>query len=415
MTILNLVLLFALVLGLNAAQMSTKDGLDYLEANRKKTGVISTPSGLQYKIISQSKNSHALSPNASTNCHVHYRGTTIKGFEFDSSYKRGKPSQFSPQNVIQGWKEALMKMKEGDKWQLVIPAEMAYGKRSMGEYITPGSVLVFEVELVKVDADGSGLTANLIPQFLKRIPLAIWIFVAYFVYQLFLSPETDGSNMRTKIPLNDVIKNKHNDIVFMDVKVGDKSAERIEFELFTKMCPLTCANFLHLCLGDKGKSKFSGKELTYKGSPFHRVIPGFMVQGGDFTLGNGRGGESIYGTKFEDEWTNGYVPHEVPYLLSMANAGKNTNGSQFFITLAATSWLDQKHVVFGKVISGLKHVECIRDVGSSSGRTHSEVTVIDCGVVKRGVPIPAPSPTPAPAPIIKEENKPKPFKIKKED
>jgi len=167
--------------------------------------------------------------------------------------------------------------------------------------------------------------------------------------------------------------------VFFDITIGGKLAGRITFELFADTVPKTAENFRALCTGEKGMGK-QGKALHYKGSRFHRIIPQFMCQGGDFTRGNGTGGESIYGEKFADE--NFTHKHTTPGLLSMANAGPATNGSQFFITTAPTSWLDGKHVVFGKVIDGMKVVTAMEAVGSRNGTPSADVVIGECGELK---------------------------------
>ena len=176
----------------------------------------------------------------------------------------------------------------------------------------------------------------------------------------------------TKKPKKRVPHNETNPVVIFDIEIGGKDAGRIEMELRKDVVPKTAENFRALCTGEKG--------FGYEGSYFHRVIPKFMCQGGDFTRGNGTGGKSIYGPKFKDE--NFKLRHDAPGVLSMANAGRNTNGSQFFLCTEATPWLDGKHVVFGRVISGMDVVRKIEKCGSQSGKTKKKIKISLSGQIR---------------------------------
>lgn len=162
--------------------------------------------------------------------------------------------------------------------------------------------------------------------------------------------------------------------VFMDISIDGVPKGRLVFELYDDVVPKTCRNFRCLCTGEKGDG------LTYLGSTFHRIIPSFVCQGGDITMGNGTGGKSIYGTKFADESFAGKAGKHTGFgCLSMANAGPNTNSSQYFVCLGKTDWLNGKHIVFGNLVSGAEVLTAMEKCGTPGGRPTKKVTVTAAG------------------------------------
>lgn len=325
-------LVFASVSGLvkHANPQTSPEGLKYLQENIKKAGWKETKTGLQYKWAG-ARSKSGLSPNMTSKVEVMYVGKLIDGKVFDSSHP-SRPAEFQPATVIAGWQEALLMMEAGDAIEIVIPAELAYGNRKMGPHITPGSVLHFDMRLVHVAQQVEYFfTFSDILAYFLQMPIATWAILGYALLAI-LSASPFGRDwvwLGKKPALVDVadVKDKPgNTRCYLEVKVGDEPVKRVEVELFTSLCPRTCENFRSLCTGEKGLGKdkwwgSKGKRLHYKGSRFHRVIPGFMAQGGDFEKADGTGGESIYGHTFKDEWENGALSHSEPHLLSMANCG----------------------------------------------------------------------------------------------
>ncbi|KAF0924439.1 hypothetical protein E2562_010101 [Oryza meyeriana var. granulata] len=169
--------------------------------------------------------------------------------------------------------------------------------------------------------------------------------------------------------------------VYLDVEIDGQHIGRIVIGLYGDVVPKTVENFRTLCTGEKGIGS-NGKSLHYKGTTFHRIIPGFMIQGGDIVRGDGKGSESIYGSTFPDE--NFIVKHTRPGVIAMANSGPDSNGSQFYITTIKTSWLDGEHVVFGRVIQGMDYVYAVEGgAGTYNGKPRKKVVVTDSGEIPK--------------------------------
>jgi cyclophilin family peptidyl-prolyl cis-trans isomerase len=237
----------------------------------------------------------------------------------------------------------------------------------------------------KVNSKLAGYAQYWKEELIKQIPWFISFFVlttvGMIVYiEFFQLPAQRQANGTTPVLKSELVKAVTDvgggpdtcPLVYMDIAINGESAGRVLIKLRTDKTPITCENFLRLCTGERG--------WGYKNSNFHRIIPGFMIQGGDFTHHNGTGGRSIYGPSFKDE--NFYFKHAEPYVLSMANRGPNTGSSQFFLTTAPTPWLNGKHTVFGKVVEGQDLVRRIeKEAGTRNGNPTKQVRIVGCGQV----------------------------------
>ena len=296
---------------------------------------------------------------------IHYVGTLESdGSQFDSSRDRGQPLGFTvgQGQMIKGFDDGVLGMKIGEQKTLILPPALAYGD------VSPENILKVPKKDV-VDAVGEAecvVGAKLMVG--PGVPATITEITDDEI-ALDANHPLAGQTLKFEVELMEIqrVEVKHNDRFkcFFEIDLDGEPSGRIVMELRGDVAPKTCENFRALCTGEAG--------FGYEGSPFHRVIPGFMCQGGDFTNQNGTGGKSIFGDKFEDE--NFVLKHEGAGTLSMANAGPNTNGSQFFLCTGETQWLDGKHVVFGKVVEGMDVVSAIEAVGSQSGATSKNVTV----------------------------------------
>ncbi|XP_069135671.1 uncharacterized protein [Argopecten irradians] len=182
----------------------------------------------------------------------------------------------------------------------------------------------------------------------------------------------------TEESYKDYLNSKNHEYVYMDISIGDKPAGRLVIELFTDKVPRTCENFKALCTGEKGTSPETDYKLHFKNSLFHRIVRNGWIQGGDIYHSRGNGGESIYGPVFEDE--NFAVSHSKRGMLGMASRGRHTNGSQFYITLQPTKWMDTKYVAFGQIIEGTATLREMEAQETMNERPNTDIKVTDCGV-----------------------------------
>jgi cyclophilin family peptidyl-prolyl cis-trans isomerase len=363
----------------------------------KKPGAEETSSGLMYRYLEKGPmhgDPEAPYQTMDSYVKVDYVVRLIDGTEIDSSYREGRPECFQPKHVIAGWSEAMLTlMTEGDMLELVIPPELAYGPRGRGDVI-PRDIgyLVFEIKMVKANVSKYERSFDAIYYTDFKNPY-VWMVIGGFLYWFYYMWIVGTDDFDTKRVSPRYASDKRNPICWMEISIDGEVAGKVEFELFANYCPKICENFRGLCTGEYGIGKCYQKALHYKGSPFHKVIIGYLATGGDIVNSDGQGGESVHGLMFDDEYETGWVAHDEPYLLSMASKARNTNQSQFNITLTRTPNLNGQRICFGRVISGVAVVKKVSQLGNTSGKLSKAVIISDCGgppeKVER-VPLPIP-------------------------
>lgn len=363
-----------------AAAPGTKPrDVEFLRRSAASSGVVRRASGLQYRVV-ESGPSRAPSPGPSTWCRCHARGILTDGTEFDSTHQGRSPMLLRPEDTVPGLREALSLMREGDRWEIILPCHLGYGQEGAGP-VPGGAALIYDLHLLEVCGMKAEVSGGLLDSEAGSfrgwaIGLAVLLGLLVLGYQQYFLRKS-AAEYGPELGLHEAAR-PGNTRVFLDVQIGGRRGGRIEFQLFDSVGPRTAENFRALCTGERGVGR-SGKPLHFKGSRFHRIVPGFALQAGDLTLGNGHGGESIYGPLFHDEWERGWVRHSEPFLLSMANRGRDTQSSQFFVTLQAEPMLDGRHVCFGRVVQGTHVVKMIEAAGTRSGDPAEEVVIVDSG------------------------------------
>jgi len=381
-----------------------EEGMNWLKANVMQEGWTYTRTGLQYKVVDSGPTT-GYPPDEDTLVVCDFVGTLTDGTEVETTRGKG-PATLKPSQVMTGLREAMLMMRAGDKWELALPSEMAFGKDSHDK-VPAGSVLLFTLELLEVHTKPSIIATMFdntmhiyYPDWYKNGQYAS--IVLLMLISLYLADIRKKKGIkRGKVVTVEEATDKANPRVYLKIQVGDGTEPdglikftdgvTLEIELFSKIVPRTAENFRALCTGEKGACKTDPElALCYRGSSLFRIYTDFLCQAGDITKDNGKGGESIYGPAFDDEWDNGYMLHKPnQYLLTSAagSAGENLNQSQFYFMLSPNheTYMDGRNVVFGRVVNdkGKAWMDALGKLGDKeTGEPAGEITIVDCGQMK---------------------------------